>query len=214
MTKKNSQRDAVVMATLPHVSFDGWTIDTVYRGAGDAGYSQDDVHVLFPGGIRAVVRHWLDLADRQMLADVSEKDLDAMRIRDRIGFLVRTRLERWAPHREAVRRAIALSLIPGHAEDSVRSGMATVDAMWYAAGDRSTDFNFYTKRGLLAAVYSATLLVWLDDTSDDFAETWTFLDRRIANVMQIPKLQRRIKEAFGQIPKPFRLLRRFGSVRR
>ena len=41
--------------------------------------------------------------------------------------------------------------------------------MWRIAGDTSTDFNHYTKRMTLGAVYGSTLLVWLDDQS----EGWT-----------------------------------------
>ena len=208
MTRKSSQRDAVLISTLPHVPFDGWTMDAVYRGAGEVGYSKDTVNVLFPDGVRAVIGHWLDLSDRQMLEDISGQDLEAMRIRDRITLLVRKRLERWAPHREAVRRALSLSLIPGYVENSIYRGITTVDVMWRAAGDRSTDFNFYTKRGLLGAVYSSTLLGWLEDTSEDFTDSWAFLDRRISNVMQIPKLQRRLKDAFEQIPRPTKLFRK------
>lgn len=208
MTDKTHQRDVIIMAALPHVVFDGWTLDVLKRGARDEGLDESVVDILFPQGPRAAVRHWLGLADRQMLADIAKADLDAMRIRDRIVFLVRTRLERWTAHREAVRRALALSIMPGFAEDGLRAGYATVDAMWRAAGDRATDYNFYTKRGLLAAVYSSTLLVWLDDHSEGCADTWAFLDRRIVDVMKVPKAQAKIKEVVSRLPNPLRILRR------
>ena len=208
MTDKDVRRDAVVLAALPHIPFDGWSLEALNRGATDAGLTSADVDVLFPDGPRAAVRHWLQMADRQMIEDLAETDLETLRIRDRIALLVRTRLERWTPHREAVRRALALSVLPGFAEDGARSGYATVDAMWRAAGDRATDYNFYTKRGLLAAVYTSTLLVWLDDRSEGCADTWAFLDRRIADVMKVPKAQARLKEVVSRLPNPFNLLRR------
>ena len=208
MTDKTHQRDVIIMAALPHVVFDGWTLDALKRGASDEGLDESVVDILFPQGPRAAVRLWLGLADRQMLADIAKTDLDAMRIRDRIAFLVRTRLERWTAHREAVRRALALSVMPGFAEDGLRAVYATVDAMWRAAGDRATDYNFYTKRGLLAAVYSSTLLVWLDDHSEGCVDTWAFLDRRIADVMKVPKAQAKIKEVVSRLPNLLRILRR------
>jgi ubiquinone biosynthesis protein COQ9 len=70
----------------------------------------------------------------------------------------------------------------------------TVDAMWRAAGDTSTDFNFYTKRAILGGVYSATLLRWFNDTSEDEGETHTFLDARIENVMQFEKFKAELRE--------------------
>jgi ubiquinone biosynthesis protein COQ9 len=213
MRNKTDHRDAIILNALPHVVFDGWCLDALRRGANDAGLEASDVDVLFPEGPRAALRHWFELADRQMLNDIAGHDLESMRIRDRIAFLVRTRLERWTAHREAVRRALALSVFPGFAEDSIRGGYATVDIMWRVAGDRATDFNFYTKRGLLAAVYSSTLLVWLDDRSEVCTETWAFLDRRIADVMKVPKVQVRIKEALDRLPHPLRILRRIGRRR-
>ena len=79
--------------------------------------------------------------------------------------------------------------------------------MWYAAGDRATDFNFYTKRLTLAGVYSSTLLFWLDDASDDNAATWAFLDRRIAGVMRIPARKENLRRATGYLPNPRRFAR-------
>jgi len=196
----------IIMAALPHVIFDGWTIRALKLGAKDAGSEETLVDILFSGEPRSAVRHWLDLADRMMLEDIAEVDLEAMRIRDRIAFIVRTRLQRWIPYREAVRRAVALSLMPGFAEDGMAAGYSTIDTMWRAAGDQSTDYNYYTKRGLLAAVYTSTLLVWLDDKSDGCSNTWAFLDRRIANVMRIPKAQARIRKAVDRFPNPIEML--------
>jgi ubiquinone biosynthesis protein COQ9 len=69
--------------------------------------------------------------------------------------------------------------------------------MWYAAGDTSTDFNFYTKRATLAGVYSSTLLYWLNDRSPGSEATWGFLDRRIDDVMKIEKLKAQVKSWGG-----------------
>jgi ubiquinone biosynthesis protein COQ9 len=86
-----------------------------------------------------------------------------------------------------------------------------VDAIWRAAGDTATDWNFYTKRGLLAGVFSSTVLCWLDDTSEDHAETWAFLDRRIADVMRVPKATARVREACGRFARPFQR-RTYGRI--
>ena len=80
--------------------------------------------------------------------------------------------------------------------------------MWQAAGDVSTDFNFYTKRGLLAGVLSATTLYWMNDGSDGQADTRAFLDRRISEVMQVPQVMGRLRTMLSSIPSPFTLFRR------
>ena len=65
--------------------------------------------------------------------------------------------------------------------------------MWRAAGDASTDFNFYTKRATLSAVYSSTLLAFLSDNSVDMVNTKAFLDRRLRDVARLPKMARPAK---------------------
>ena len=59
--------------------------------------------------------------------------------------------------------------------------------MWRLAGDTATDYNHYTKRLTLSAVYTSTLLAWLDDDSEGFADTAAFLDRRLDDVMRFEK---------------------------
>ena len=82
----------------------------------------------------------------------------------------------------------------------------TVDAMWRATGDQTSDFNYYTKRALLAGVYSTTLLHWLSDSSADRAKTWTFLDARIEDVMKIQKMRGGLEKSLEKFPSPMDVL--------
>ena len=205
---KTSQRDALIMAALPHVAFDGWSRKTLTAAAEAQGVNYDH---LFPGGPKQAVAHFMDLADRKMIEDLAALDLASMKVRARVTAGVKVRLERWTPHREAVRRALALAPLPPFAGESLRGFYRTVDASWRAAGDRATDFNFYTKRGLLAAVYGSTVLFWLDDRSEGCVATWAFLDRRIAEVMQFPQWKAKVTERLKILPDPRRALERFAE---
>ena len=91
-------------------------------------------------------------------------NLPAMKIRERIAAAVLARLSILKPHKEAARRAGATLSLPMHAALAAKLMYHSVDAMWRAVGDTSTDFNFYTKRGILAGVYGATLLRWFNDS--------------------------------------------------
>ncbi|MFC7333535.1 COQ9 family protein [Rhodocista pekingensis] len=180
-----ARRDAILLGMLPDVPFDGWTLSAMRRGAEAAGYEPEAAPASFPGGVIQVVEHFSTWADRQMMERLAEANLPALKIRDRITLAVRTRLELLAPYKEAVRRSVAVLALPQNAGAGPRLLYRTVDAMWAAAGDRSTDHNFYTKRLLLAGVQTSTVLYWLEDRSEDDAATWAFLDRRIANVMTL-----------------------------
>lgn len=190
-------QDRILLAALPHVVFDGWTERSLETGAIDAGFEPADGRRAFPGGILEAVEHFCELGDRRMVEEMAARDLNGVRIRDRIAMAVRVRLEAVAPHREAVRRALSYLALPQNNGAAVRATYRTVDAIWYAVGDRSTDFSFYTKRALLAGVYGGTILYWLSDESPVFAETWGFLDRRIEGIMKIPKARARCEQVWG-----------------
>lgn len=195
-------RGRLLGTVLNHVPFDGWSERALRNGAADAGVAFEDALRAYPAGIKDVLDYFVADADQRMIEELERRNLASMRIRDRIATAVRVRLEQNAVHREAIRQAIGQQLLPLNGARSVRSLYRTVDAMWHAAGDTATDFNFYSKRVLLAGVYSSTLLYWLDDDSPDFEDTWTFLDRRIENVMGIEKAKARIKRFGTHGPKP------------
>jgi ubiquinone biosynthesis protein COQ9 len=207
-------RAAIIDAALPHVPFDGWTQAVLQQGAVDAGYDKVTALRVFPGGAVEAIEFWSKLADRRMLDELERRDLAAMKVRERIATAVRVRLEQNTGHREAVRRALSLLALPLNAGKGPALLWRTVDAIWYAAGDKATDFNYYTKRGLLAGVYSATVLYWLEDRSDGFANTWSFLDRRIADVMRVPQALGSIGKRLAAFPSPFSILRAGPFARR
>lgn len=198
-------RDQVLEAALPHIAFDGWTLHAMRHGAREAGLTERDAQRAFPYGVADMITHFSDLSDRRMVAEMERRDVAAMKVRERIVTAVRVRLEQLAPHKEAVRRAMTIMALPTNAPAALRSLYRTVDAIWIAAGDTATDWNYYTKRGLLAGVLSTTVLCWLDDRSEDHTETWAFLDRRIEDVMRIPKLTGRVQQACRRLAAPFRV---------
>ena len=193
-TSREQQRDRLLEAALVHVPFDGWSRRALLAGAADLGLEPSLARRLFPRAGDDMLVHVERWADRQMLAGVGS--LDGMRVRDRIAKLVHTRLEVLGPHREAMRRATAARLLPSNGFAACGSLWRTVDLMWAAAGDDARDASYYTKRSLLAAVWTSTFLFWLEDRSEDFQDTWSFLERRIDNVMQIGKVRARFDDMF------------------
>lgn len=202
------KRDAILLAMLPHVPFDGWSRTALLAGVADAGLSREWALRAFPGGMAEVAQHFAGYADRRMLAELAKRGLDSLPVRQRIATALRVRFEINTPYRHAIRRMLSFLAMPHNAGTAARMTYRTVDAIWHAAGDRSTDFNFYTKRGLLAAVYGSTLLFWLGDRSDDSVETWEFLERRLDDVMTVPRLTRRLSETVRRLPTPFGRRRR------
>jgi ubiquinone biosynthesis protein COQ9 len=197
--ERNPERDAAIVAMLPNVPFEGWTWRALRMGLASIGVPADDAELLFPGGAADMIDAFCDWADRQMEDEAAAWDLSTMRAHERVRAVVALRLTQNRPYKEAIRRALALLALPHNARLAAACTARTVDAIWHAAGDRSTDFNWYTKRIILGAVYGATLLYWLRDSSEDDTDTLAFLDRRLAGVGQIGSLRRRAEMAFARL---------------
>jgi ubiquinone biosynthesis protein COQ9 len=195
---ENPLRDRLAEAVLSNAAFDGWSQSAIQAAARSLSLAAGEAERLFPGGALEVI-DWIDgRATERMEQALAQTDLKALRIRQRVALAVRLRLEPLNLHREGLRRAAALMATPLNARRGAAALWRTVDAIWHALGDTSTDFNYYSKRALLAGVYGSTMLVWFDDKSAGCADSWAFLDRRIENVMQIEKLKAQTRKLFDR----------------
>jgi ubiquinone biosynthesis protein COQ9 len=142
---------------------------------------------------------FFDWSDRRMADAAAELDMSAQRLPQRVRAVIALRLAQNRPHKEAIRHALALLALPANARLAAAATARTIDAIWHAAGDRSADFSWYTKRIILTAVYATTVLYWLRDVSDDDAATLAFLDRRLAGVGRIGSVRRRAETALARL---------------
>lgn len=210
-------RIQLLEATLPHVDFDGWSDVALFAGARDMDVSEGRAKLLFPEGAIDLIAAFSAWGDLKMIEALADHDLDDLGVTARVELAVRLRLEALAPYREAVRRGLGALAMPGNGALAGELTHETVDAVWHAAGDRSHDFNWYTKRATLAAVYSATVLYWLADASDGFSDTWDFLHRRLRDAVNVimwrKKTTARITKALGgKLPSPFGVFERFAKA--
>lgn len=185
-------RDGVLDAALVHVPFDGWSDKTLRQAAAEAGVDPALARALFPRGAVDMALAYHRRGDAAMAARLGEADLNAMRYRDRVATAIRWRLE--GVNREVARRSTTLFALPQHTAEGARAIWGTADAIWTALGDTSRDINWYSKRATLSAVYAATVLFWLGDESIGQQDTWSFLDRRIDDIMRIEKAKATLRE--------------------
>jgi ubiquinone biosynthesis protein COQ9 len=192
--ERSPERDAAIDALLPRVPRQGWTRAALRAALADIGADPQDAELLFPGGAADLVEAFIDLSDRRMLDAAGAPGFDSLRTPARVRALIAHRLAHNRPHREAIRRALAILALPRNAALAARCTARTVDTIWHAAGDRAADFSWYTKRATLAAIYTATLLYWLRDVSEDDSATLAFLDRRLAGTARIGALRRQLEQ--------------------
>jgi ubiquinone biosynthesis protein COQ9 len=182
--ERSAERDAAIDAVLAQAGESGWNMAALRTAGGE------DAVMLFPGGTGDLVEAFADLLDRRMV-EAASASLAAQRLSQRVRSLIEARLRLAEPHKAAVRRAVLLLALPVHAARAARCTMRTVDAIWDAAGDQSADFSWYTKRAILAGVYTATLFYWLNENTSA-EDALAFLDRRLAGVARLGRLRARV----------------------
>lgn len=203
-------KDAMAPLLGSHAAFDGWGPRALEMAAAELGVPGARGRLAFPGGAVEMIDTWFDWVDRAMLAGFPPERIEALKVRERIGELILFRLALLRPHREALRRALATLAMPHNAAATARLAWRSADRIWRLAGDAATDYNHYTKRAILIAVYGSATLVFLDDESDDLAETRAFLARRIDDVMQFEKAKARL---LGRSDRRLSLSRFLGRLR-
>ncbi len=177
-------RAALAPLIAQSAAFDGFGAAALADAAQRAAVDPDVARLAFPGGGRDMVDAWFAAIDDRMAAKWPAEKLATPKIRERITTLVETRIDLLAPDREALRRALALLALPTNVPFAAKLGWRTADTMWRLAGDTATDYNHYSKRAILGAVYASTMAVFLNDDSDGFVDTRAFLARRIDQVMR------------------------------
>lgn len=205
--------DELRIALAPDIAasaiFDGWNETALMAAAEMAGCDVDIARLAFPGAKPMdMIASWIASVDAAMEAEWPAERLASLKVRERIRTLVAFRLDAVADVDEAVRRALAVMAQPHNAPAALKLGWHSADIMWRLAGDTATDYNHYTKRAILAGIYSATLAVFVNDESEGKADTHAFLERRIDGVMKFEKVKAQLIGKDRELPSLTRFLGR------
>lgn len=174
--------DALILAAVARANHEGWTRETLRHALRDVGEPPELLDSAFPRGVVGAVEAWCALADLRMEEAAAAENLAGLRTPQRIRRVIELRLRAAEPDREALRAASTLLALPWNLPVALRCTANTASAIWYAAGDSSADFSWYTRRATAAAIYTATLAYWLQPQTPDMEEVLDFLDRRLADL--------------------------------
>jgi ubiquinone biosynthesis protein COQ9 len=199
-------RERLLDAMLGIAAETGWTEAALARAAEKAGLTAGQVQLATPNGVSDLLEALGARAGRAAEERLSRPDVPDMKVRDKVRTAVRAYLAALEPHKPAVKRAASS---PSNLLAGPRGLWTAADMIWSGLKDKSTDFNWYTKRAILSGVLGSTLLCWLG--TDDPAEVDAFLDRRIENVMQFENFKGQVREAAAKVPNPFDLMGKPGN---
>lgn len=203
-------RNDILNAALALVPFEGWAPKILPLAAKTAGLPAGADELYFSGGILELIEFWNEQLDETVRSELAKLDLDTMRIRDKVTAGVLARFYAMGPHEDAARRALARTALPDGMSLGPKILWKASDTIWRAIGDRSRDFNYYTKRTTLSAVISTSLAAWLADNEPQKEKARKFLDARIENVMQFEKAKFKVKKKIKDMPDPLSVL---GKIR-
>lgn len=185
-------RPALAPAIADAAIFDGWTDVAIANAALAHRVKPEVARLAYPGGAMDMIAAWIARIDADMAAALPAERLAGLPIRERVRTLVQFRLDALVGREEALTRALSIMAMPQNAARTARLSWSSADRMWRLAGDTAADFNHYTKRATLAAIYAASLLVFASDQSEGKADSRAFLDRRIDGVMRFEKAKGRL----------------------
>lgn len=205
MTPEDIQklRFEILERAMTDIPFDGWTIDVFTKAATDIGHDPAIINAIFPQGIHDTLRCFSNYADDLMIQALHNENVEIIRIRDKIAHAVEKRIECLQPYKDCVRQSAGILAKPQYMRLAASITWNTADKIWNWAGDTATDYNRYTKRGLLGGVISSTMLYWLQDQSEHSQQTKSFLNRRIENVLFIGKTASPIIKPFASLVERF-----------
>ena len=182
----------LMLTALPNVAFDGWSNSTFVAACREADISERKARLFCPRGALDLAIAFHKWGDDQFETAFTKKKISELKVREKIRKAVELRIK-LASDKEAVRRGVVLFALPIYAFEGSRLIWDTSDLIWELIGDNSEDYNWYSKRAILSAVYASTVLYWLGDNSEGSEETWHFLDRRIDDVMKFETAKVQLK---------------------
>ncbi|KNE57961.1 rpsU-divergently transcribed protein [Allomyces macrogynus ATCC 38327] len=147
--------------------------------------ARDVIEVLFEDGIEHVRQ-----AHAELLEQSGEKKPGMTKV---VTHLSRARLEYMIPYIRQWPDAVQLLAHPTNVPFALHHLHKLVDEMWHLAGDKSFDTNYYSKRALLAGVYTSTELFMTKDQSPGFEQTWEFLNARFRDSAKVGKAASDVK---------------------
>jgi ubiquinone biosynthesis protein COQ9 len=173
-------------AALRRVPELGWSSAALHMAARDLALAPAVVG-LMPNSAADLVQHFLERCNEAVAAELRGRGdaYAALDTREKVHTALKLRLEMLLPHMSHWSQALAVLAQPQNAAIAASALSSTVDTIWYAAGDTSTDGSWYTKRAALGAVLTSSQLYMLADTSPGLVNTWSFLERRVSDMFLV-----------------------------
>jgi ubiquinone biosynthesis protein COQ9 len=167
-----------------------WSDELISKAETHCGFTADYHHIIFADGKAQMLQEFESWQD-QIMINMLEKIEKPKKIREQIALALEIRLM------EVVSKNVTLNnsaffMIPTNILTGNESACHTCDLIWKYTGDKSTDFNYYTKRGLLLPVYLSARAFYFADDSKNHQATREFIKNALDNIINIASFKNKI----------------------
>ncbi len=149
--------------------------------------------ILFEQGAREIATSMESMQDEYMIKALLAVEEKPEKIREKIAWALNSRVID-SGGKTLKLKLSSFFLIPDNLPQGIKSASKTCDLIWRYAGDKSTDFNYYTKRGLLLSVYMKARTFYFADDSEDHFKTKEYIKEALDNVIKIGGVKRKIQQ--------------------
>lgn len=213
--KKNNLKQLrfdILNLAKKHVIYNGWNDQITELIANEKKYKISKIIGLFPEGYKSILELYLYNADNEMVKKCNNINLIRMRTPERIKKIILLRLKINEKEKKLIKKTLFALMLPQHSKIATSSLYNTINQIWYLAGDNSTDFNFYTKRIILASVYCRTVFYWLGSNKNLY-KTEKYLDKQLKKVIKIPNIKEKLNLTKSFLSNFFAFYKKFSGFK-
>ena len=207
----NLKRKKIIEISKKYIVKDGWNEDLFESISKNSKFNIKEILILFPEGYLSLLKFYLKELDTRTALNAKNINLIRMKTHIRIREIILLKLKNNQDEKNVIKRTYFTLLLPHHSKLALKSLYNTVDQIWFIAGDKSTDFNFYSKRFILAAIYSSVILFWIKN--QDIKKTTVFLDKQLRKVSKITQTKNKVKNIFNLLPQTVNFIKKLAPIK-
>ena len=198
MTKNiNQLKQKLLFSVLENLPYELMDSNLIANSCKYVGMEKHYANLLFPGGNMQLLQEFRDYIDNLLICKIDEELKDTKGITNRIHLAICMRFELLKKYKMSVSKISSYFAFPWNHMKLYQYTWHSMNLIWrYAGYDKSTNFNYYTKRCLLTGVYCSSLIYWLNDESPDSRDTFDFVKRELYCIVGAGKKIGELKSKF------------------
>jgi len=173
------------------------------------GFDKSIKNIIFENGVDDLIELYTDDIKNLIEEKISTyPDFDNSKIRDKIRLCLYSFFDVQKQQKDFVAQLYKfyfkninfdISKASQNIINSTKNNFDISDFIWKKINDKSTDFNYYSKRLILLKIISHGLFIFLNDNTENLDHTKSFIDNEILKVMKFEKLKFEAKKLSNKI---------------